>query len=77
MLKREMLRQTPIDFIMNQTLTVSSDVKVLAYLLLLAILTLITWKYPFLFELPILGAIGAAYWLFFRNTETAHDERAE
>jgi hypothetical protein len=51
--------------------------KVIAYLLLLAILTGITWKYPFLFELPILGAIGGAYWLFFRNTTTTHDERAE
>ena len=51
--------------------------KVLAYLLLLAILTVITWKYPFLYELPILGAIGGAYWLFFRNTATTHDEQAE
>lgn len=51
--------------------------KILAYLLLLAILTGITWEYPFLFELPILGAIGGAYWLFFRTTETTHDELAE
>lgn len=51
--------------------------KVLAYLLLLAALLGITWKYPFLFELLILGAIGGAYWLFFRETSTAHDEPAD
>lgn len=41
--------------------------KILLYLLLLACLGAITWKYPFLFELPVLGAIGGAYWLFFRD----------
>jgi hypothetical protein len=52
-------------------------VKVLAYLLLLVVLAGITWSYPFLFELPILGAIGGAYWLFFRSTGTVHDDRAD
>lgn len=51
--------------------------KVVAYLLLLALLSGITWKYPFLFELLILGAIGGAYLLFFRETGTTHDDRAD
>jgi len=55
----------------------ANGVKVLAYLLLLAVLAGITWTYPFLFELPILGAIGGAYWLFFRSTGTVHDDRAD
>lgn len=41
--------------------------KILAYLALLAVLGGITWRYPFLFELLIAGAIGGAYWLFFRD----------
>lgn len=41
--------------------------KILAYLLLLGVLGGIAWQYPFLFELPLLGAIGGAYWLFFRQ----------
>lgn len=41
--------------------------KILAYLLLLTVLGGITWHYPFLFELLIAGAIGGAYWLFFRS----------
>lgn len=41
--------------------------KILAYLALLAVLGGITWRYPFLFELLIAGAIGGAYWLFFRS----------
>jgi len=52
-------------------------VKIFTYLLMLAILTGITWKYPFLFELLILGAIGGAYWLFFRSPGTLNDERAD
>jgi len=43
--------------------------KVLAYLLLLLLLGALAWTYPFLFELPILGAIGGAYWLFFREDQ--------
>lgn len=42
--------------------------KVVAYLLLLLVLGALAWTYPFLFELPILGAIAGAYWLFFRET---------
>jgi hypothetical protein len=41
--------------------------KVLAYVVLLGLLGGIAWQYPFLFELPLLGAIGGAYWLFFRQ----------
>lgn len=43
--------------------------KVLVYLLLLVVLGAVAWNYPFLFELPILGAIGGAYWLFFRDSK--------
>jgi hypothetical protein len=42
--------------------------KILAYLILLGLLGSIAWKYPFLFELPLIGAIGGAYWLFFRQS---------
>lgn len=45
--------------------------KVLVYLLMLAVLGAITWRYPFLFELLLLGAIGGAYWLFFRTSGPA------
>jgi hypothetical protein len=40
----------------------------LAYLSLLAALGGLTWRYPFLFELLLLGAIGGAYLLFFRQS---------
>ncbi|WP_306602660.1 hypothetical protein [Azonexus sp.] len=43
--------------------------KIIAYLVLLSILGSITWKYPFLFELPLIGAIAGAYWLFFRQPD--------
>jgi hypothetical protein len=43
--------------------------KVLLYLTLLAFLGYITWLYPFLFELPLIGAIGGAYLIFFRKDE--------
>ncbi len=48
--------------------------KILAYLLLLAVLGGITWRYPFLFELFILGALGGAYWLFFRTGKHGDEE---
>jgi len=41
--------------------------KTLTYLALLSALGGICWRYPFLFELFILGAIGGAYWIFFRD----------
>lgn len=49
--------------------------KVLAYLLLLAVLGGITWRYPFLFELLIAGAIGGAYWLFFRPGSASEEDQ--
>ena len=41
--------------------------KALAYVALLCILASLVWRYPFLFEIAPLGAIGGAYWLFFRD----------
>ena len=41
--------------------------KILSYLMLLAGLAAVVWFYPFLFELFFLGAIGGAYWIFFRE----------
>jgi hypothetical protein len=45
-------------------------IKIVLYLLLLALLGVVTWQFPFLFELPLLGAIGGAYWIFFRRPES-------
>lgn len=42
-------------------------IKIALYLLWLALLGVVVWQFPFLFELPLLGAIGGAYWLFFRR----------
>jgi hypothetical protein len=41
--------------------------KWLAYLLLVFSLTGLAFEFPFLFELPLVGAIGGAYWIFFRG----------
>lgn len=35
------------------------------YLATIAILSGIAWHYPFLFELPLIAAIGGTYWAFF------------
>jgi len=40
--------------------------KVLAYLLLLAVLAGLVWQFPVLWEIAIAGAIGGVYWIFFR-----------
>jgi hypothetical protein len=40
--------------------------KALSYLLLLAVLAAIVWQLPMLWELAVAGAIGGAYWIFFR-----------
>jgi hypothetical protein len=39
--------------------------RVAIYVPVIAILTGIAWHYPFLFELPLIAAIGGAYWAFF------------
>jgi hypothetical protein len=39
--------------------------RVAIYISVIAILTGIAWRYPFLFELPLIAAIGGAYWAFF------------
>lgn len=41
--------------------------RVIAFLVLLAVLAGLVGSFPFLFELLPLGAIGGAYWLFFRK----------
>lgn len=45
--------------------------KALLFLLLLGALAGMLWRYPFLFEIALLGAIGGAYWLFFRSPTPA------
>jgi len=40
--------------------------KVLSYLALMAALAAIVWQLPMLWELAVAGAIGGAYWIFFR-----------
>jgi len=44
--------------------------KVLRYLLLLAMLAGAVWLVPVLWELAIAAAIGGAYWIFFRIPPT-------
>lgn len=41
--------------------------KVLAYLALLTALAGMVWVVPVLWELAVAGAIGGAYWIFFRQ----------
>jgi hypothetical protein len=45
--------------------------RVAVYVLVIAILTGIAWRYPFLFELPVIAAIGGAYWTFFAGKNKA------
>lgn len=40
--------------------------KIAAYLLLLATLAGVVWRFPVLWELAVAGAIGGVYWVFFR-----------
>ncbi|MGE5491811.1 MAG: hypothetical protein ACM31P_11080 [Actinomycetota bacterium] len=40
--------------------------KVLAYIALLGALAGLVWLVPILWELAVAGAIGGAYWIFFR-----------
>jgi hypothetical protein len=41
--------------------------KFLAYAALLGALAGLVWLVPILWELAVAGAIGGAYWIFFRN----------
>jgi hypothetical protein len=43
--------------------------KITIYVFLLATLTALAWQYPFLFELPLIAAIGGVYWVFFAKGE--------
>ncbi|HZX31282.1 MAG TPA: hypothetical protein VFF03_08035 [Rhodocyclaceae bacterium] len=40
--------------------------KALAYIALLGVLAGLVWLVPILWELAVAGAIGGAYWIFFR-----------
>jgi len=42
--------------------------KLLTYFLLLAALAALVWWIPVLWEVAFAGAIGAAYWVFFRES---------
>lgn len=39
--------------------------RIAIYLFVVASLTIFAWHSPFLFELPLIAAIGGAYWAFF------------
>jgi hypothetical protein len=41
--------------------------RILVYLATIGALSSIAWQYPFLFELPLIAAIGGAYWTFLAN----------
>ncbi len=43
----------------------SRTVRVAIYTVTVALLGGIAWQYPFMFELPLIAAIGGAYWAFF------------
>jgi hypothetical protein len=43
--------------------------RIVIYLFFLAALTGLAWQYPFLFELPLIAAIGGVYWVFFAKGE--------
>lgn len=43
--------------------------RILVYCLVVVALTGLAWYYPFLFELPLIAAIGGAYWAFFARTK--------
>jgi len=43
--------------------------RILAYCIVVAALAGIAWVYPFLFELPLIAAIGGAYWAFFASKD--------
>ena len=45
----------------------STLLKWFAYASLVISLVALAYEYPFLFELPLAGAIGGAYWIFFRK----------
>jgi len=40
--------------------------RLVGYGLLLAVLTVIVWQVPVLWELALVAAIGGIYWFFFR-----------
>ena len=39
--------------------------RIAIYLVVVVVLAGVAWHYPFLFELPLIAAIGGAYWAFF------------
>jgi hypothetical protein len=47
--------------------------RVLAYLLVLVALGGLVWLVPVLWELAIAGAIGAVWWIFFRQPPATKD----
>ena len=43
----------------------TTAMRIAAYLAALAATIALAWHYPFLFELPVIVAIGLLYWAFF------------
>lgn len=43
----------------------TSGMRIAVYFAALAASTAIAWQFPFLFELPVIVAIGLVYWAFF------------
>jgi hypothetical protein len=50
--------------------------KVLLYLVLLAVLAGLVWQWPMLWELAVAGAIGGVYWIFFRIPPSADGDQS-
>ena len=54
------------------TLTI---MRIAIYFAVVASLSGVAWHYPFLFELPLIAAIGGAYWAFFaRKVDTINSD---
>jgi hypothetical protein len=41
--------------------------KLIVFVILLAALAELVWRFPFLWELAVAGVIGGVYWIFFRT----------
>ncbi len=48
--------------------------RIVIYFAVVAVLVGIAWQYPFLFELPLIAAIGGAYWAFFARKQEPSGE---
>ena len=49
------------------------------YFVVVALLVMVAWQFPFLFELPLIAAVGGIWWAFFAGRSgpeaTGHSNR--